>query len=69
MFTFRCIQMKGFLILKEAADAVRLADALMLQDSQQDVSEFHTLFFNFLEKSVFIAQNCVIRKRKRFQAS
>uniref|UniRef100_A0A7E4W471 ubiquitinyl hydrolase 1 n=1 Tax=Panagrellus redivivus TaxID=6233 RepID=A0A7E4W471_PANRE len=34
----------------EAADAVRLADALMLQDSQQDVSEFHTLFFNFMEK-------------------
>uniref|UniRef100_A0A914QH00 ubiquitinyl hydrolase 1 n=1 Tax=Panagrolaimus davidi TaxID=227884 RepID=A0A914QH00_9BILA len=34
----------------EASDAVRLADALMLQDSQQDVSEFHTLFFNFLEK-------------------
>uniref|UniRef100_A0AC34R6P6 Ubiquitin carboxyl-terminal hydrolase n=1 Tax=Panagrolaimus sp. JU765 TaxID=591449 RepID=A0AC34R6P6_9BILA len=36
----------------EACDAVRLAEALMLQDGQQDVSEFHTLFFAFLEKQL-----------------
>ena len=36
----------------EACDAVRLAEALLLQDGQQDVSEFHTLFFTFLEKQL-----------------